>query len=1090
MNPERWKRIQEIFDEVVDLDPEAREAAIDRLCGEDPALSSQVRSLVDAYEQADDVLERFEQEPLAPRVTGRSSRSGTRIGPYEVKEELGRGGMGVVYRARDTRLDRSVVLKFLPSHLSTDETARKRFVREARSASSLDHPHICTVHEIGETEEGQVYIVMAYYEGRTLKEVLADGPADPKRAVEWGYQIARGLDRAHRAGIVHRDVKPGNVMLADEELIKILDFGLAKSADQDLTRTGSTLGTVAYMSPEQVRSESVDRRTDYWSLGAVLYELLAGRPPFLAPYDQSVLYAIVHEEPERLDRIRPNLPSPLVTLIHELLEKDPSERLTDPDELQLRLRALDDADSNDSDPVDFPTDRAARADSSAEPRRLPVILTVAAALLAVLAFLWTLDAGPFEGADDGDRPDVHAVAVLPFSVSGDAELAYLREGMVDLLSTKLDGAGALKSIDPNALLGYLARRPDRVLDPERGREVARHFSAGQFIIGRVLRVGDRIQLAATLYDENGTVMTSARVTTPDEIELLRAVDELTQQLIAGQLTRPSERLASLGVFTTTSVPALKAYLRAEQLVRTGTFAEAVDLLEEAVEADSTFGLAWYRLSTTLGWLDVDRSYEVIERAVAYGDPLPERARNLVLGYREFLLGEAPAAEARYRDILSDHPDEVTAWQQLGEVLYHYNPLYGRPSSEAREPFERALTYDPDNREMIIHLMDLAIHERDHDRLDTLLSTYAGGAEAAGAWRAEAYRTTSRLLQSPDSDRAHLLDRLELGREERQWLMHNLMVGRQIHLAADLAGRLLEETTDATYRRHLRSTLSLLEVARGRWSVAKTLIERPDEPADASERRSLLVQAVLYHCLPQAPNDPETLQALQQEVRTWATPELAQPADEKDPYEDDLPAVRAFLAAVLDLRLGETADARARLRTLEGEAARRGAGTLSYTLHRSLAARLAWAEGNGTAALAALDELQATGYTGFGRSQAALFDPFYDRYLRAQILQTLGRYEEALRWYDSVTDGTPYGGNLLLGLTYRHRAEIYEQLGRDDAAATEWRRFTDLWSGSDPHLENQVEEARKRIAALSGEASDGTVPAHSEGRSDARYDPPS
>lgn len=1093
MNPERWQRIREIFDEVVDLAPGEREEAIERLCADDPSLGSQVRSLISAHEDADEVLGRFEDRPLVPRVAGPTSRSGTRVGPYEIEEELGRGGMGVVYRARDVRLDRSVVLKFLSPELSTDEIAKERFVQEARAASSLDHPHICTVHEIGETEEGQVYIVMSYYEGRTLEERIVDGPADPGQVVDWARQMVRGLSAAHRSGIVHRDVKPGNLMLTDDGLIKILDFGLAKSVGQDLTRSGSTLGTVTYMSPEQARGEAVDRRTDYWSLGAVLYELLAGRPPFRAPYEQSTLYAIVHQEPEPLDRARPGLPAELVQIVHGLLKKDPDARRSDPEALEARLRAIavgTGGSASDDRTVTAatasraagrgPTAAASSAATGPRYRRVPM---VAAALAAMFALLWTLELAPFDGMpfrgnDQVSEPDLHAVAVLPFSVRGDEELAYLSEGMVDLLSTKLDGAGRLKSIDPNALLGYLARQPDRVLDPERGREVARHFGAGQFILGRVLHVGDRVQLAATLYDASGAVRTSARVTTPDESALLSAIDGLTQQLIAGQLTGPSERLAGVGVFTTTSVPALKAYLRAEQLVRGGTFREAAELLEEAVEADSTFGLAWYRLATTLGWLDPNRSVEVIEHAVTHSDPLPERARNLVLGYREFLRGEAPAAEARYRDILAEHPDEVAAWQQLGEVLYHYNALYGRPSAEAREPFERALTYDPDNREMIIHLMDLAIHERDYARLDTLLATYSGGEEAETAWRASAYRTTSRLLQSPESVRTLLLDHLELNREEQQWLLHNLVLGRQIHLAAALAYRLLEETTDAEYRQHLHGVLTLLEVARGRWSAAEELLDRAFETADPSDQGTLLMHAVLYRCLPQAPSAPTAANAptdsaplrdLRRKVLDWERPELPQLGEKDDLYRDDLPAVRAFLTGVLDLKMGETGPARARLRTLEREADRRGPGTLSFTLHRSLAARLAWTEGDVLGALAALDELQTAGYSPFGRSHAALFDPFYNRYLRAEILQTLGRYEEALRWYDSVTDGTPYGGNLLLGPTFRRRAQIYEQLGRDEEATDAWRSYVELWTQSDPHLRARVDSARRRLAALTGGA---------------------
>ena len=206
---------------------------------------------------------------------------GQTISHYQIIEKLGEGGMGVVYKAKDSRLDRFVVLKFLPPMISINAQAKKRFIREAKTASSLDHTNICTIYEVDETEENQIYIVMAYYQGKTLKEIIKKGPLDKDTAVDIILQIANGLAKANKAGITHRDIKPGNIIVADDGMVKIIDFGLAKiTGGQDITASKSSLGTTTYMSPQQICAEPVDERTDIWSLGVVFYEMLTGRPPF------------------------------------------------------------------------------------------------------------------------------------------------------------------------------------------------------------------------------------------------------------------------------------------------------------------------------------------------------------------------------------------------------------------------------------------------------------------------------------------------------------------------------------------------------------------------------------------------------------------------------------------------------------------------------------------------------------------------------------------------------------------------------------------------------------------------------------------
>ena len=354
--------------------PAERADFMHRACGGDEELEEEVRSLVAAGEQARSFLDRpaIEQEA---RALAQTNLTGQTVSHYQIREMLGAGGMGVVYKAYDTRLDRMAALKFLPPHLRHDKALKQRLSEEARAASTLDHPNIVVIYDIDETPAGDLFIAMAYHEGVTLRERIDEaaktGGMAVGEALEIARQVASGLARAHERGIFHRDIKPSNIIVAGDGVARIIDFGLAKSTETTATLDGSTRGTPLYMSPEQASGKALDCRTDLWSLGAVLYEMLGGRPPFSGESHLSILRAIVQDDPPKLRAVRPDAPAAAEAIVSRAMEKDLARRYPSAAEMARDLAA-------------------ALADGQAPARRRTVALVplVAAIFLVAATTFW------------------------------------------------------------------------------------------------------------------------------------------------------------------------------------------------------------------------------------------------------------------------------------------------------------------------------------------------------------------------------------------------------------------------------------------------------------------------------------------------------------------------------------------------------------------------------------------------------------------------------------------------------------------------------------------------------------------------------
>ncbi len=319
----RSERVRDLFGTASGLRGIDRASFLTSHCVDDEELRTELEALLVAHDESDERLRRLE-EPFEKTI---GLAPGQTVGHYAIVDQIGAGGMGVVYKARDEQLKRPVALKFLPAHLVSDETSKKRFILEAQSAAAIDHPNICRIYEIGETEHGQLYIAMAFCDGETIKHRISRGPLSVTEVLDISAQIAEGLARVHEKGIVHRDIKPSNAILHADGLVKIVDFGIAKlSGGEDLTRAAANLGTLAYMSPEQLTGKQVTTSSDIWSLGVMMFEMLTGQQPFRSPYEEAFIYTVLNEDPDPLSKCAPGVPLVADRIVTRCLRKDPADR--------------------------------------------------------------------------------------------------------------------------------------------------------------------------------------------------------------------------------------------------------------------------------------------------------------------------------------------------------------------------------------------------------------------------------------------------------------------------------------------------------------------------------------------------------------------------------------------------------------------------------------------------------------------------------------------------------------------------------------------------------------------------------------------
>lgn len=1009
-------RFDELYERACAMDPEARAAFLAEACGGDSSLERELSSLLAHQEQAEVFFATLASAIVPPAV-------GHRVGHYRLIGILGTGGMGTVYRAHDTRLDREVALKFLPMYRNSQHDARERFLVEARAAAALEHPNVCSIHEIGETADGWPFIAMACYEGETLSERVARGRLPPAEAVDIAVQVARGLRAAHARGIVHRDVKPGNIMLCADGTVRLLDFGLAKTADLSLTDPGTTPGTVAYMSPEHTRGDPVGPTTDLWSLGVVLYEMLAGVRPFRGGSEHAVVHAILHEQPERLQsRVRDGPPL-LGRVVERLLRKTPAERYRSADELLGDLVRAAPADGMEAVRGWVQAHRRAVALSGAS-------VVVMATLLAVAARRSEVIATP---PDPPSPPP--AIAVLPFTVHG-AGLEVWREGMVDLLSMGLDGVAGIRAVDSRTLL---ARWHQEVGEASAtglaiALDIARRTEARYALVGSAVTAGSLIRLRADVYDvESGQVVGPVQVEGPPD-SMLALVDRLGIQTLGLLLEKDPGEIPALDLssITTTSLIALKHYLEAQGHYRRAEFRGASAAWERAVRADSLFALAYYRLAESYAWHDVggQRFRENLERAAHLADRLPGLEGMLLRARRMETTGGGGVA-AIVRDAIAKYPDAAAAWYVLGEVYHHDAAAMGTPGA-AEAAFRRAAELQPAMAPYAVHLLELTFRwHPDSALIARELEAY--GRLASGDDWARAGRIAHALSFGDSAARAQA--RADLPTLDRQSAINVYLFLAHPRFAEvrEAAYPVIDTRLDPGSRARLRHPRVLnLGLMDGRARYALRILNEPPAgdgvwycgPLYLSDRGLPVPDRIL----------DQRLAASRADDALFSSPQpvmcAAQLAAWKGEWsEHSALLARARTVAARNLAAGDSLSAREwDLIVLSGEA---------HGL---------WRRGRTEEALDAFQ-------------RALAIEGWRSLWHVGQLALELGRLDEAERAFRALLkrDGTP---------AYLQLARILERTGRVAEAREAYEFVAYAWRNADPELQPAVADARLSIARLS------------------------
>src|SRR6266545_39453 len=956
---------------------------------------------------------------------------------YRVEKELGGGGMSRVFVAEETRLARRVVIKVLPPDLAL-EMRVDRFNREIQLSASLQHPHIVPLLAAGGADD-LLYYTMPFVEGEALRSRLSrEGELPVRDAVRILKDVADALAYAHARGVVHRDIKPDNVLLSGHHAV-VADFGVAKAVSQakpesGLTSVGVALGTPAYMAPEQAAGDpNVDTRADIYAFGAMAYEMLTGRPPFAGLAPHQMLAAHVTEPVVPVTDRRPTLSPALAELVMACLAKNPGDRPQRAEEILQALEGM----ATPSGSVAITSPVATVRNVLRRPRNK--VLAVAALAIIVVAAGWVTLRPRAPAALDANR-----VAIAPFDVLGEPDLTLWREGLVDVLSRSLDGAGPLRTVSPTLVV----RRWSGRTDEQSAQALGRATGARTVVFGGVVQAGaDSVRLTATVLDVAGPTVLGEIELREGADRMDRLADSLTVRVLR-ELGRTRAigfvRNASLG---SRSLPALKAFLQGEQFLRRSEWDSALAYHQRAIGFDSGFALAWSHAGQAAGWThsatdSVSRTYKL--RAGALNHGLAPRESLIVVSESlasVVYAGPAQVAGAWWTygkrliatldDAVRRYPNDPELWYMLGDARFHAGSLARLPLRASLEAFDRAIALDSAFTPSYVHAVPMGFEYGGTDAG----RRYAAAFLAAGAMGEYAKGTALVARLSEPATRAKAIAYLADSADNHLFQTVWLAIGRWTDSAETVVAMLraraeVEKKTGKTTNM-AQVSFPIALAARGHLKEAVPLTTFP----------ALLAQYALAGAIP---GDSATRMA-----RSWI----------------DRPGDGLLFAAPLLANAHDSAGVTAALR--KTEALRQHPPPNLPPIAKEFFAYLLSSQ-HAYVALASGDTAEALRLFKARPDTAAFGGNSIDALMNAQLLATHGRAAEAAVLLDRPLVGFSSAPTVIEILRALERGRIYERLGNRERAIEGYSRVVQAWRNPDAELQPYVAEARAALERLNAE----------------------
>ncbi|MEP7325526.1 MAG: serine/threonine-protein kinase [Gemmatimonadota bacterium] len=988
---------------------------------------------------------------IVERLTAALSRS------YRIERELGAGGMATVYLAEDLKHHRMVAIKVLRQELAA-ALGSDRFLREIETTANLRHPHILPLYDSGEAgkpggEGGSLlYYVMPYVEGESLRDRLDREKQLPlDDAIQIAREVADALGYAHSRGVIHRDIKPENILLESGHAV-VADFGIARAVSaaggERITQTGMAIGTPAYMSPEQSSAETVDGRSDLYALGCVLYEMLAGEPPYTGPTAGAIMAKRLMEPVPRISVVRETVSPGLERVISRALARVPADRYPTAAGFAAAL-ASPGPPRISSSPIRH------------RYRKWPMLAAAAAVLCVAGTWFLRRPSGPPSAAS--------VIAVLPLApASADPELSRLGRDLVVTLSANLEGVAEIHSVDAQTILAQ-SSQPDKIYSLEEGRALGRRFGAGSIVHGSLVRIGSNVRLDVGLFSTDTTDRGSlAQVTvtaSPDSVGTL--TDSVAHQLLRSIWRRGDPPSPSLeGALRTRSVAGLRAFLEGERAFVDGQWEDAIRAYAQAIGADSSFWLAYQRYSVAYAWgRNLAPDTTILKPLLSHRQDLPELER--------MLLGTAPEYDdnissilTRARMVTERFPDNWLGWFEYGDHLVHEGPLLGYPRADARAALERAVALNPRLINMWLHLMwmtvpdaDPAAFRRVYEGLEQLKPGPALGYQ--GQDDMLQYRLIGRILNEDSAGTSLLVDSVarsnaanppnQVGSDASPF--NFAFCGAQIAVSRETL-RLGVSPTAADAHRHL---IMWCWAVRGAWDSALVAVDQyatmSTSPIAQLQRYRSVVLGVWLGALP--PKDAtnrrksavQAVERLEPEART------------------DLAWVDGILAASQGDRAALKVSQKALRQMGDDDAA---------VLEQSLSAFDLALGGNRPGAAAILVELERTLAEQSMHDGTVLRHPLLAAVDRLAIAEwSLGVEVPAdaarlLTWEDGpASQSLPREAMMVAPLAFYQLARIEEARGNNQLAQEDYRQFLRRYDLPAPALRHLVTEARAAVARLSG-----------------------